>query len=468
MKSIFHGFYSTNDENLSNIWSSAQTLFVFDTNCLFNLYRCEDHTREDILGVMTALEARSWIPFQVGYEYQRGRRSIIEGSINSLSKIKSELQKIGTQNILSSVGIKKHLYNSLSDEFSDLQQEIKKSIDSYIESKIEPRIESKKSISNHDFIRDSIDSIILDKIGPIPTQEQIDDIDKQGKQRYDREQAPGFKDVSKESISYFSGIKLQDKYGDLYLWMQLIEKAKSEEIKNVIFVCDDNKPDWWYSISGKTHGPLESLKTEICRAANIENFRMISQITFLHEAKNNLRDIIIRDSSLKEVEELSNKPLITGDNRTASEEDENYWSLFFNEKNANSKTDVSKINKLDSIKYNHNEGYELLYHIKHTIGAAEKTVTEGFRILSDLELKKIELLNIIDSELYYKVTNSLKGNINLLQLLGFEIEKRIDGLNVLNSSVIDSLYNNIMKVRAETQAQIMIAYDYLSRLEKKD
>ncbi|HCN9791589.1 TPA: hypothetical protein N7A24_004685 [Escherichia coli] len=170
MKSTFLGFYSTPTESLADIWLDDSTLFVFDTNCLLNLYRCEDHTREDIIKVMKAVAPRTWIPFQVGFEFQRNRRVVIEDSIASLDKIHDELKKIYTQNILSSGSVKKQLYNALSEEISSLQEQIKKPIDDYINEKIVPRISSKKKISEHDFIRDQIDEIILDKVGEPPTQ----------------------------------------------------------------------------------------------------------------------------------------------------------------------------------------------------------------------------------------------------------------------------------------------------------
>ncbi|HDW7346312.1 TPA: hypothetical protein RM259_002248, partial [Escherichia coli] len=107
MKSTFLGFYSTPTESAENIWLDDSTLFVFDTNCLLNLYRCEDHTREDILKVMDVIASRTWIPFQVGFEYQRNRRSVIEDSIKSLNNIKNELESIYTKEILSSGGVKK-------------------------------------------------------------------------------------------------------------------------------------------------------------------------------------------------------------------------------------------------------------------------------------------------------------------------------------------------------------------------
>ncbi|ORM69111.1 PIN-like domain-containing protein [Pantoea rwandensis] len=89
------------------------------------------------------------------------------------------------------------------------------------------------------------------------------------------------------------------------MWKEIIEKSKSDDIKDVIFVCDDQKEDWYFELSGRKHGVLESLTTEICREANLKSFKLITQLTFLHEAKSYLNNINIRDSSLKEVEELS-------------------------------------------------------------------------------------------------------------------------------------------------------------------
>ncbi|MFJ5459350.1 PIN domain-containing protein [Pectobacterium sp. CHL-2024] len=305
MKSVFCGFYSTAHDSLKEIWLSESTLFVFDTNCLLNLYRCEDHTREEIIEVMRVIMDKVWIPFQVGFEFQRNRRLVIEDSVFSLTKIQDELKKIYTQNILSSGSVKKHLYNALSEEVSTLQEKLKKTIDSYIKEKIEPRISSKQKIAEHDFIRNSIDEIIGEKIGAIPTQEHINTINEQGQKRYINKQPPGFKDDGKKESLFFSNVEFQGKFGDLYLWKEIIEKAKDDKIKNVIFVCDDNKNDWWFVHTGKTHGPLEALKTEICTEAKLNNFILINQLTFLHDAKQFLDNIKISESSLKEVEELS-------------------------------------------------------------------------------------------------------------------------------------------------------------------
>ncbi|EML2247544.1 TPA: hypothetical protein MAK88_002726 [Klebsiella aerogenes] len=414
MKAMYPGFYSTSDLELKEIWSSNATLFVFDTNCLLNLYRCEDHTREEILNVMRALAPRTWIPFQVGLEYQRNRRSVIAESISSLTKIQEGLRSIYAQNILSHGSIKKHLYNSLNDEISELQLLIKNPIEEYIANKITPRIESKKSISNHDFIREEIDSIISDNVGTLPTQDCINAIDSDGESRYANKIPPGYKDIKKKDISHFAGVQFQDKFGDLYLWKEIIEKAKSDKIKNVIFICDDIKEDWWFEYEGRTHGPLEALKTEICNKSKINNFKLASQSTFLHDAKTYLQDVNVSDSSLKEVENLSknNKThyltkIYFGDKEIHNSSSTLLKNLF---KNLSYDVDESILNNY--IDHNHDDHSSANNRIGRLLMIYENTARVASEIISELRTKRLALVKIVDIDDYIgckmDINNALK------------------------------------------------------------
>ncbi|EAZ4759123.1 hypothetical protein CB020_22690 [Salmonella enterica] len=372
MKSKYPGFYSTPEESLSEIWSSDSTLFVFDTNCLLNLYRCEVHTREDILNVMSAISSRIWLPFQVGLEFQKNRRIVINSSIESLESIKVALTNIYTQNMLEHGKVKRTLYNTLSDEITNLQNTIREPINTFIENEITPRIKSKQDISSHDFIRDAIDNIIGENIGDIPTQEAIDIIDKEGEQRYSKKIPPGFKDSAKKDITYHAGITFQDKFGDLYLWKELINKASDENIKNIVLISDDTKDDWLFTYKNTTHGPLESLKTEICQRANINNFKLINQFTFLNDAKRFVEDVNVSDESLEEIEKLS---LNKGFSELHDEiEYKNPHSLY---------------------KIDYHEHLEKLY-VPHTAGSREKIVMHANEQLSIFDRLSDQCLSILN------------------------------------------------------------------------
>lgn len=422
MKKEFCGFYSTSDTELESAWKDTSTMFVLDANCLLNLYRCEDGTREDILKVMQEISPRLWIPFQVGYEYQKNRRNVIDESISSLLKIKEELIKYYKQSILEQAGIKKHLYNILSSELTDFQINLSESINSFIDSNIETRIANKKSIAEHDYIRDKLDEIINENIGSAPSQEKINEINKKGEDRYEKKIPPGFKDgAKKKSISYFSDLIIEDKFGDLYLWEQMIEKASAENIKNVIFVTDDAKDDWVFIHKGKNHGPLESLKTEICKRSALKNFRLINQLSFLREAQKYIGNIDVSDETLDEVKEL----VLT------SEYDESGDDYY------NDLLDFESSEVIDSHKYayrsadwfanisNHMEESKVLaLKIEATLSSFDKVSHRTQKNLEVLSIFRIELLKNYGNELITSLRRQLLNNFKNAQSIANEIRGR--------------------------------------------
>ncbi|MGQ1888288.1 PIN-like domain-containing protein [Serratia marcescens] len=307
MKHIFNGFYSLNDEEKNrNIWSARDTIFIFDTNCLLNLYRCEDATRDDILSVMKKLSDRIWLPFFVCLEYQKNRRDVIIESIENLNLIRDSLKSISTSVLasLSKGKVKKYLYNSLSDSIHALKDDITPLIENFINEHIDPRIEGKEQIAQKDVIREHIDSIVRDNCGNLPSAEWIKTVNQLGEYRFENQIPPGFMDSSKTGKKFYLNLEFEEKYGDLYIWREIIERSKTETVNNVIFICDDNKRDWWYEKKGITHGALESLQTEIYSETGIANFKLLNQATFLHDAQKYIPNINIDSKSLKEIQEI--------------------------------------------------------------------------------------------------------------------------------------------------------------------
>ncbi|NYA45712.1 hypothetical protein HZI31_20670 [Serratia fonticola] len=308
MRNTFRGFYSLNDTTIiNNVWNSDKTIFVFDTNCLLNLYRCEDKTRDDILDVMSKISERIWLPFFVCLEYQKNRRTVITDSINNLNLIKNSLNDVVTSvtKSLSTGNVKKHLYNALSESVHALQNDIKPLIDNFITSHIDTRIDSKEKVNKRDIIRERIDVLVNEKCGSPPTPEWINNVNNEGVDRYKKLIPPGFMDASKTGKKYYYDLEFEEKYGDLYIWMEIINKSKKDNIENIIFICDDRKKDWWYETKGVTHGALEALQTEIYTESGIKNFKLITQATFLHNAQEYLPNININSDSLKEVQQIS-------------------------------------------------------------------------------------------------------------------------------------------------------------------
>ena len=441
MKTKFPGYYSTPEESLSEIWSSESTLFVFDTNCLLNLYRCEEQTREDILKVMETIANRIWIPFQVGLEFQKNRRVIINSSIESLENIKEALTNIYMQNMLDHGKVKRALYNKLSDGISKLQDSLKKPIDSFIESEIDTRIKSKQTISSHDFIRDAIDKIIGVNIGDIPTQEAIDEIDKEGEQRYLKKIPPGFKDSTKKDITYHSGIAFQDKFGDLYLWKELITKAGDEHIKNVVLISDDTKDDWLFKYKNTTHGPLESLKTEICQQSKIENFKLINQFTFLNEAKKYLENVNVSDESLEEIENLSLRNSLPDSNMDNLRDDiKNSFIPSLNDR----MIDLFESHTAETNSNNKKERNFLRSQANSTLSIFDRIVEKTLSILNEL---------VVAGNITNKLPDSTE-NIEIYQDLSYALyTARIHANELIDSLICDGDIRETYKLIAQLQEQ---------------
>ncbi len=107
---------------------------------------------------------------------------------------------------------------------------------------------------------------------PYPS-ERYGTIYKEGKDRYAREVPPGYEDKSNNPSD-------TDQFGDLVLWFQLLDFAKSEK-RPIILVTDDAKEDWWLKVAGERIGPRPELVAEFLQAGGSSSFYMYSTEQFL-------------------------------------------------------------------------------------------------------------------------------------------------------------------------------------------
>lgn len=307
MKDCFKGFYTPTEELLRSAWESEQTLFVFDTNVLLNLYGYAEQTREDFFELLRSLRGEIWIPFQVGLEYQRRRLEVIRDEKAIFNKINENLEKIEKifNGDFEQLALKRR-FPKLHDNTEKLNNEINKSISSYKRS-ISYWDEKQPCVRSHDSIREKLNELINGKVGPAPVnQEWLDKLYKEGQERYENKIPPGYKDSKKansnqDTFSY-DGLKYDRQFGDLILWKQLIEKSKEDNINNVIFVTDDSKEDWWYILESrgkKQIGPHANLQSEIYREAKLDIFHMYNTSSFLESGKQILK-LGVHESSIQD------------------------------------------------------------------------------------------------------------------------------------------------------------------------
>ena len=307
MKNIFKGYYQLDTDEFNTLWKKG--LFIFDTNVLLNLYRYQSSTRDALLKVMKQLNDRVWIPYHVGLEFQRNRLKVIAEQHKRFSEVRGIVEKSisDMKKVLDDLQLKKRHSHINPDQ---LLENIKKVLAEFTKELTE--LEQKSiSVNSDDEIRKQIDLLFHGAIGSPPEdQKYIDDLFSEGEIRYKNNIPPGYKDSSKDEKSpdefTYSGITYKRKYGDLVIWKQIIAHASANKLKNIVFITDDNKADWWWkedSNGTKTIGVRPELKDEIYRDAKVDAFHVYNTESFLSYANEQL-DAKVTKEAIEEVREI--------------------------------------------------------------------------------------------------------------------------------------------------------------------
>jgi hypothetical protein len=334
MKKTYFEYYSLTEDEIKNLWKEA--LFVVDANVLLDLYRYTEETSNDLLSIIKKLKEKNqlWIPHQVGNEFHKNRREIIYEQQIAYDKVVFVFKD----------GLKNYIENSLKNY---LQHPLLKG-NEYLKSILNSakRITSKinKLKIKHpkwdqkDIVLDKVTEYFNGCVGDGYEKNRLLKIYEEARiERYVNKIPPGFADDK---------IKTEpEKFGDLIIWYQIIEKAKLIN-KPIIFITRDQKEDWWYETHGKTIGPRLELLREIWDKAGVR-FHMYQTINFINYAKNTL-NLTINKNTITEIQGL-----------IESDKNKNEYVVF-----PQSKESII-VNK------------ELNYVIKDNTGIASGTVTES-------------------------------------------------------------------------------------------
>lgn len=312
MRDTFAGFYAPSKEDFDRLWESG--LIVLDTNVLLSLYRLPHSAVEELMTALESFADRLWIPFHVALEFQRNRLGVIagqrkssEGALSATEELVSDLKNNvdGLEMDKRDLGLKSEAFmKPLAEAAEQLRAAIQKVH------------EAQPDVAASDPVRDRLDALLGNRIGPGPqTQEALDAILSDAAARFADNIPPGFADAEKEknpnnSTFVHNGIRYEKKYGDLILWKQIINKAVAENVKDIILVTADRKEDWWWREQGKTIGPHPELVAEIKKIGSVDTFWMYSSVQFIQKANEYLKTNVSSES-VAEVE----KVLIDNENR---------------------------------------------------------------------------------------------------------------------------------------------------------
>lgn len=268
MKKIFREFYPFDDEYFTKLWDEA--IIVPDANILLNLYFYSEKTSKELINILKKFKKRLWIPYQVALEYQLGRLNkikaqknvyknlidFIKGKINS---IKKESQKKYSKHPVLEIN---KIEEILDKCFSGIELYLNKSKNKHPDWETE------------DKIRNTLDILFENKVGEPYTSEKLRECYEEGYLRYKKNIPPGYEDEKNKKDE-------KRKFGDLIIWLEIIEKAKKEK-KPIIFITDEEKEDWWQKDS-KNQIPRYELIGEMRLKAGV-SFYMYNSNDFMRFA----------------------------------------------------------------------------------------------------------------------------------------------------------------------------------------
>jgi PIN like domain len=285
MKQSFPGYYPLTPEQFAALWKDC--VFALDASFLLSLYRYSPKTTKNLLSTLNGLRTRLWLPYQAGLEFHRNRLQVISSHEHAYGPLINRIRKEKNQIIEILQPLNRHPY---IDEGKHIES-ISRAIENIV-TEIEENRDSHPRIAENDNVLRRLTEILDKRVGPPFSEQEIEQIKREGEKRFKNMIPPGFADEKKEA---------NNKFGDLIIWKEIVKKAASEK-RGIIFVTDDRKEDWWWRPAGKTVGPNPELIEEIQRLANVD-FYMYMPMRFLEEAEK-YENLQLKESTKKELRDM--------------------------------------------------------------------------------------------------------------------------------------------------------------------
>lgn len=240
-------------------------LIVLDTNILLELYRQPANISIDVIDVLERIIDKIYIPRQVYNEYIKNYQTICGSEKKKYQRVSTELSQ-EVRKFQESIDAKireyrKHNYTDIVELQNNLNNkliEITAIVDEYVNSHKE-EIDFNLEFLENDKVKEFVERLKNQNcIGDDISFSGKIKILNEGKIRYDNLIPPGYLDSEKEGM---------DKFGDLFVWKDMISIAKNKNA-NLIFVCNDFKEDWWE----KDKETLIDLRKELCKEFKESNY----------------------------------------------------------------------------------------------------------------------------------------------------------------------------------------------------
>lgn len=228
-------------ERESKLWKNS--VFVFDTSAIGALYGLIPSSQEVMMEILNKFADRTWIPAQVLYEYKKNREKMI---MNPCEEHYQNPKAIVNSSLIDNFDIylkdfeNEDFHPNMSPEALDKLKAFRDELNNTLK-EVKRIIKAEHSKQKERISKIKEDDKILDAIDNLPhgnpfISSEILEIIKEGELRYRNSIPPGYKDRDEKK-----GTQI---YGDLIIWKEVLRYAKYNK-KDVIFICDDVKEDWY-------------------------------------------------------------------------------------------------------------------------------------------------------------------------------------------------------------------------------
>lgn len=303
MNKYFPGYYPLEGDDANELWNHG--VIVLDSSILLGLFCIRQELASKILDIFEKelIKDKLWISYDSAWHYHKFVNEVIMKQIVSIDKMKYIMNQavVLAKNELS--------YPYFSSETLANLEAIVNSLNSECDSQKEAQ---KAMLYNHE-LKQRIDRLFSDRVGAPYEIAQLEELYKQGENRYTKLIPPGY------TTSSYEDKRLR--YHDFIVWQQMIMYAMNAH-KNIIMCTARLTEDWFYTIDGTPVISNSQIVNEFQEEAH-QSFRCYSLNIFLNELReHNLitsdeRNSIPEDVKLS-IDINSNDSMITSQNNSQS------------------------------------------------------------------------------------------------------------------------------------------------------
>jgi len=292
-RGIYSGFeaYQTPTES-DYMTLLKEGLVSVDANVLLNVYRYTDQARSDLLEVLAKLGENLWVSHQAVREFWRNRESVLrerKDTTKTVKELAAETNKAAQaiRSWANRVFLPQHDLDRMIEMIEGAFQVVSEEIERHDDG----QSEKARSSTQDDAVLQELERTLAGHVGDALSKEAHDEAVKEGIRRVELQIPPGYKDKSKSQGEQAAG--------DYLVWKQLINEAKLRK-RNVVFVTNDLKEDWWRIEPGDLRrGPRPELCSEMRELADVGLF-LLRPGSLLEHASRALQ-VEVQEQSVKDV-----------------------------------------------------------------------------------------------------------------------------------------------------------------------